>query len=109
MKKFIILIFSFLLLSSCYNKPYCEELINQYKEVERSIGSEQYSIKIDKQVFDEMPNSYSLSQMRESEEKIKSLEKEKDRLRLELLSAHCPKRVLEKEGIIKVENKKNRP
>jgi hypothetical protein len=38
-----------------------------------------------------------------------SLEKRKNDIKLQLLSSHCPKRILEKEGIIKVENKKNKP
>ena len=81
MKKFIILIFSCLLLSSCYNKPYCEELIKQYK----STSSELW---IEKEVRSKYSRNY---------DKIKELEKRQEDIRAELLKAHYPPKKLEKE------------
>ena len=93
MKKFIILIFSCLLLSSCYNKPYCEELIKQYDHITIEISY----IK-DSKLYGNLRYgalySYDCEKIL-----VEMLEAEQRQIKLELLRQHCPKEFIKEKGI----------
>ena len=88
MKKFIILIFSCLLLTSCYNRQYCEELIKQYDDITFEIN---YIIESD--AYGNL--RYGALYSRDCEKILtEMLKTEQRQIKLELIRQRCPKKFI---------------